>query len=311
MASSPLMTIGARSSPLAMAQTREACGLLAAAHPDLAAPGAVDVVGITTTGDRIQDRHLAEAGGKGLFARELDAALLDGRVDLAVHSLKDLETRLPEGVALAACLAREDPRDALIGAGLAGIDDLPQGAAVGTASLRRQAQLLHRRPDIRITLLRGNIQTRMRKIEAGEADATFLALAGLNRMGMAGKAACVLEPEEMMPACGQGAIAITCREDDAPVLDRLAAINDGDTMARISAERAMLDVLDGSCRTPIGGLAEIGGDRRLTLGGLVARPDGTDVFRASADGPAADAVAIGRDVGARLRAAAGNGIFAA
>ncbi len=309
MSPSPLLKIGTRGSPLAMAQTHEARDTLAGAVADLAAPDALQIVEIATTGDQVQDRPLAELGGKGLFAKELDAALLDGRIDLAVHSLKDLETALPGGTVLAACLEREDPRDALLSHTAKSIDELPEGAAVGTASLRRQAQLLHRRPDIRITLLRGNIQTRMRKIADGEADATFLALAGLNRMGVAERAAGILEPEEMLPACGQGAIGITCRAGDDKVLGWLARIDHHETTTRITAERAMLDVLDGSCRTPIGGLAALFGDRQLRLRGLVARADGSQVFKADATGPMDDAEAIGREVGAVLRGRAGEELF--
>ena len=189
MSTQKLLTVGTRASPLAMAQTKEAVAHLAAAHDNLTALDAISIVKIETTGDHVQDRHLAEVGGKGLFAKELDTALLDKRIDVAIHSLKDLETRLPKGIVLAACLAREDPRDVLIGPGLSSLDDLPNRAIIGTASLRRQAQLLNRRPDIRITLLRGNIQTRLRKIREREADATFLALAGLNRMGLGNEAA--------------------------------------------------------------------------------------------------------------------------
>jgi len=309
MSASSLLKIGTRASPLAMAQTHETCNKLAAAAGDLAAPDAINIIEIKTTGDQVQDRPLAELGGKGLFAKELDAALLDGRIDLAVHSLKDLETALPDGTVLAACLEREDPRDALISNTAASLDDLPEGAVVGTASLRRQAQLLHRRPDIRITLLRGNIQTRMKKIAAGEADATFLALAGLNRMGVADKAACVLAPDDMLPACGQGAIGITCRADDTRVLEYLATINHDPTMTRVTAERAMLEVLDGSCRTPIGGLAELSATGELHLRGLVARADGSEIFKTECRGSAADAGSLGRDAGAELRGQAGNDIF--
>ncbi len=309
MTTPPLLTIGTRTSPLALAQTGEATARLAAADPALAAPDAFMISKIQTTGDQIQGRHLAEFGGKGLFAKELDTALLDGHIDLAVHSLKDLETQLPAGITLAACLEREDPRDTLIGVGLKGLDDLPKGALVGTASLRRQAQLLHRRPDIQITLLRGNIQTRMRKIREGEADATFLALAGLNRLGVGHEAACILSPEELLPACGQGVIGITCRTDDSRVRAWLERINHAETMSRVFAERAMLDQLDGTCRTPIGGLAAFGEDGKLTLRGLVARPDGSALFRGELAGVGDDAHALGRELGARLRRDAGDNLF--
>ena len=239
----------------------------------------------------------------------MDTALLDGHIDLAVHSLKDLETRLPAGITLAACLEREDPRDTLIGAGLRGLDDLPKGALVGTASLRRQAQLLHRRPDIQITLLRGNIQTRMRKIREGEADATFLALAGLTRLGVGHQAACILSPEEFLPACGQGVIGVTCRTEDSRVRAWLERINHAETMSRVFAERAMLEKLDGTCRTPIGGLAALSEDGKLTLHGLVARPDGSALFRGELAGASNDAHALGRELGDRLRRDAGDNLF--
>ncbi|MDD9876080.1 MAG: hydroxymethylbilane synthase [Magnetovibrio sp.] len=309
MATEPLLKIGTRASPLALAQTHEAGDRLAAAAAELSGEGAVGVVEIKTTGDKVQDRPLAELGGKGLFAKELDSALLDGRIDIAVHSLKDLETALPDGIVLGACLEREDPRDVLISPAAADIDALPEGARVGTASLRRRAQLLHRRPDLRMTLLRGNIQTRMRKIADGEADATFLALAGLNRMGLADRAACVLDPDEMLPACGQGAIGITCRTDDARALAWLAAVNHAETMIRVSAERAMLAALDGSCRTPIGGLADIDADGGLRLRGLVARADGSEIHRGERQGGIADAAALGAELGAELRARAGDDLF--
>ena len=309
MTTPPLLTIGTRASPLAVAQTKEAAVQMAAANPALAAPDASIISKFRTTGDQIQNRHLAEFGGKGLFAKELDTALIDGHIDLAVHSLKDLETRLPAGITLAACLEREDPSDTLIGAGLKCLDDLPEGALVGTASLRRQAQLLHLRPDIQITLLRGNIQNRIRKIREGEADATFLALAGLKRLGIKHEAACILSPEELLPACGQGAIGITCRTNDNRVRTWLDRINHVETMSRIAAERAMLDQLDGTCRTPIGGLATFSKDGRLTVRGLVARPDGSALFRGELAGTGDDAHALGCELGARLRQDAGDDLF--
>ena len=309
MTTPPLLTIGTRASPLAVAQTHEAADRLASANPALAAPDASVISKFRTTGDQIQNRHLADFGGKGLFAKELDTALLDGHIDLAVHSLKDLETRLPAGIILAACLKREDPRDTVISEGLKGLDDLPKGALVGTASLRRQAQLLHRRPDIQITLLRGNIQSRIRKIREGEADATFLALAGLKRLGIKHEAACILSPEELLPACGQGAIGITCRTNDSRVCAWLDRINHAETMSQITAERSMLDELDGTCRTPIGGLATLSEDGKLTLRGLVARPDGSALFRGELAGTVDEAHALGRELGARLRQDAGDDIF--
>ena len=309
MPTNSLLTIGTRASPLAMAQTEEAAARLSEAHGSLSAPDAIRIVKIESTGDKIQDRHLAEIGGKGLFAKELDAALIDKRIDIAVHSLKDLETRLPDGIVLAACLEREDPRDALIGPGLSGLEDIPKGGTVGTASLRRQSQLLYHRPDLNITLLRGNIQTRLRKIRENEVDASFLAFAGLKRMGLEDKAACILSTNVMIPACGQGAIGITCRQNDTIAWQLLKAVNHVETMLRITAERAMLDVLDGTCRTPIGGLAELIRKDELVLRGLIATPTGSAVFTGTEQGLAADADAVGRELGARLRCEAGQNLF--
>ena len=303
------LKIGTRSSPLAMAQTQEAVALLRSKNNPLKEPSAIRVVKIQTTGDQVQDRHLSEIGGKGLFAKEIDAALLDGRIDIAIHSLKDLETRLPDGIVLAACLKREDPRDALIGPEIFSLNHLPDGATIGTASLRRQAQLLNHRPDVRIVLLRGNIQTRLHKVRNGEANATFLALAGLNRMGLGGEATCVLSPETMLPACGQGVIGITCREEDHISRQWAEKINHSETMMRITAERAMLNILDGTCRTPIGGLAELTGEDTLLLRGLVARPDGSMLFTGNETGSSADAEKIGQELGARLRLEAGDNLF--
>ena len=292
-----------------MAQTQEAAALLGSKNKSLSGPDAIRIVKIQTTGDQVLDRHLSEIGGKGMFAKEIDSALLDGRIDIAIHSLKDLETRLPNGIVLAACLKREDPRDALIGPEIFSLSHLPNGATIGTASLRRQAQLLNHRPDIRIVLLRGNIQTRLRKIQDGEANATFLALAGLNRMGLSGEATCVLSTETMLPACGQGVIGITCREEDHISRKWAESINHAETMTRITAERAMLNILDGTCRTPIGGLAELTREGTLSLRGLVARPDGSMLFRGSESGSSSDAEAIGRELGTRLRLEAGDNLF--
>ncbi len=308
MNAAPLLRIGTRGSPLAMAQTHETRDLLAGASAELAAPGAIEIMEIKTTGDAILDRPLAEVGGKGLFTKELDVALLDGRVDIAVHSIKDVETFLPDGIELAAFLEREDPRDAFLSLNAPSLAELPAGSVIGSASLRRQAQILNRRPDLKVTLLRGNVQTRLGKLADGVVDATLLAYAGLRRLGLADKASAVLAPEEMLPAVGQGAIGITCRKDDTRVLDWLAAINHAETQIRVTAERALLAALDGSCRTPIGGLAEIDGDK-LRLRGLVAREDGSEMFETERNGAASDAAAIGDDAGRELRARAGDDIF--
>ncbi len=303
------LRIGTRGSPLALAQGEETRSRLAAAHGDLAAPGSIEIVVIKTTGDRVLDRPLAEIGGKGMFTKEIDEALLAGAIDIAVHSMKDLPTRLPDGTRLACVLPRQDPRDAFISPRATCLADLPRGSIVGTSSLRRQAQILHRRPDIEVIPFRGNVQTRLGKLGQGLADATLLAVAGLLRLGMADAAASVMEPEEMLPAVGQGAIGIACRGGDSAVEDMLAPLDHAETAARVTAERAMLEVLDGSCRTPIAGLAEIvEGEGTLGLRGLVARPDGTRVVEAVRTGAIADAEALGRDLGLELRRRAGADI---
>lgn len=289
------LKLGTRGSPLAMAQAYETRDRLQKAHPGLE----VEIVEIKTTGDMVLDRKLAEIGGKGLFTKELDEALLDGRVDIAVHSMKDLETWLPEGTAIAAVLPREDVRDAFICTKAGSLADLPAGSVVGTASLRRQAQLLAKRPDLKVITFRGNVQTRLRKLGEGEADATLLAMAGLNRLGMADVAASAIEPEEMLPAVAQGAIAITARSGDAVVMAALAPLNDAESAARVTAERAFLTVLDGSCRTPIAGLAEIDGDR-MAFRGLIAKPDGTGILSVSRSGSVSDGAEMGKDAGNAL-----------
>ncbi|WP_337996614.1 hydroxymethylbilane synthase [Oleispirillum naphthae] len=303
MSSSPLLTIGTRGSPLAMAQTRAVAAALAEAAPELAAPDAIAISVIKTTGDAILDRPLAEAGGKGLFTKEIDEAMLDRRIDIAVHSMKDVPTWLPDGIDLPCMLPREDPRDAFLCPYAASFTALPAGAVVGTASLRRGAFVLARRPDLKVETFRGNVQSRLAKLEAGVVDATLLALAGLKRLGLAGRAAGVLSIEEMLPAVAQGAIGVTCRADDARVLDWLARINHPETVVAVRCERAFLRVLDGSCRTPIGGLAQIGAGGRVEFLGRLARTDGSAVFEARRAGGAAEAEAIGADAGAEVKAA--------
>jgi hydroxymethylbilane synthase len=300
--------IGTRGSPLARAQTELVCRALCEADPALAAQGALEVVAIRTTGDRVVDRPLAELGGKGLFCKELEAALLEGRIDLAVHSMKDLPTWLPAGLVIGAMLPRADPRDVLIGrAAPCGIAGLPQGAAVGTASLRRRAQLLARRPDLRVVALRGNINTRLRKLEAGEVDATLLARAGLDRLGLEPAGGMVLEPDEMLPAVGQGAIGIECRADDS-IRTLLDFVNHAATSICVAAERAMLAVLDGSCHTPIAGHARV--ERgRMRLRGLIVRPDGSQAHGTEHIAPAGEGERLGREVGRELRTRAGPGFF--
>src|SRR4051812_28355915 len=233
---------------------------LRAAHPELAQPGALELAPIRTTGDRVQNRLLAEIGGKGLFTKEIEEALLDRRIDLAVHSLKDMETWLPPGLSLACVLPRDDPRDALVSRDGARLAGLPAGSRIGTAALRRAAQILRLRPDLAIVPVRGNVNTRLAKLEAGEMDALVLALSGLERIGLAGRASEILSADFMLPAVGQGALAVECRADDAEAIEALRPLNDGASAACVTAERAMLAALNGSCRTPIAGYATIAGD---------------------------------------------------
>lgn len=302
------LRIGTRGSPLALAQTLALRDALAAAHgwPEQA----LEIVAIKTTGDAITDRPLGDAGGKGLFTKELDQAMLEGRIDLAVHSAKDLPTRIPDALCVAGYTQREDARDALICARATRIADLPQGGVVGTASLRRAAQVKRLRPDIQTVLLRGNVETRLRKVESGALDATLLAIAGLKRLGLAHRATALLETDDFLPAVGQGAVAITARDDDTRARDALAAILCAATSAALAAERAFLTVLDGSCRTPIAGHARIA-DGRVTFAGMVLRFDGSEVFEAHADGSEADAAAIGARAGADILARLPAGLLAA
>jgi hydroxymethylbilane synthase len=301
--------VGTRASPLALVQTRDfmaRIGAFAANRPD--APVFLEHQ-IRTTGDAVQDRKLAEIGGKGLFAKEIHEAMLDGRIDLAVHSLKDLETSLPPGIVLACVLQREDARDALI-LGPACTDHdaadpfacLPTGATIGTSSVRRQAQLLHRRPDLRIALLRGNVATRLIRTENGDFSASLLALAGLRRLGLEDRASVVLNPEAMVPSACQGIVGITARATDTSLCAFLAGIEDVESRAVATAERTMLALLDGSCNTPIGGYARVLPDGRLHMTGLVARADGSFLLKRSLTGDIAVAERLGADLGAALRA---------
>ena len=310
MAQHARVRIGTRGSPLALIQAEEVRRRLAAAWPELAAAAAMTIVPIKTSGDRIQDRTLADAGGKGLFTKEIEEALLAGTIDVAVHSMKDMPTWLPEGLTIDCLLPREDPRDVLIGPAKR-IADLAEGAIIGTASLRRQAQILALRPDLRVIALRGNVETRLRKIAAGEADATLLALAGLRRLGMEHRASAVLSPEEMLPAVAQGAIGVECRKNDAHMGELLAAIHDAGTGTVVAAERALLARLDGSCRTPIAALAVLEGASTMRLDALIATPDGRRVLRTQRVGAASDAAALGDDAGRELRRNGGPEFFAA
>ncbi|MBP2301722.1 hydroxymethylbilane synthase [Azospirillum picis] len=304
------LRIGTRGSPLALAQAHETRDRLIAAHPHLAAPGAIEIVVFKTTGDRILDRTLAEAGGKGLFTKELEEALFDGRADLAVHSMKDVPTALPDGLEIATLLPREDPRDAFFARTGSGLADLPPGAVVGTAGLRRQAQVLELRPDLTVVPLRGNVQTRLSKLDAGEVDATLLALAGLRRLGLTDRITAVLEPETMLPAVAQGAIGIEIRSADDATRALLAPLNCDETMVRVTAERALLAALDGSCRTPIAALATLDGDA-LHLRAKVLSHDGRSIFRTERRGTAAEAESLGTDAGEEIRALLPPGFFTA
>ncbi len=302
---SPLR-IGTRGSPLALAQAHETRSRLMAAW-DLP-EGAFAIVVITTTGDRVLDRPLGEIGGKGLFTREIEEDLLAGRIDLAVHSTKDMPTIQPGGLVLDSYLPREDVRDAFVSPTAGRLADLPHGAAVGSSSLRRRAQLAHRRPDLRMVEFRGNVQTRMRKLAEGQAAATLLAMAGLNRLGMADLARNPIDPDEMLPAVAQGAIGIERRRDDARVAHLLEPIADGPTGLRLACERAFLAALDGSCQTPIAGLAELAGGS-IRFRGEILRPDGSEVIAGDETGAVEDSAEIGTALARMLRARAPEGFF--
>ncbi len=310
-ASSARLRIGTRGSPLALAQSENVRAALVALHPGLE----IELETIRTTGDRFIDRDLSEIGGTGLFTKEIEEAMIAGQVDIAVHSMKDVPTWLPEGLGIYCLLEREDPRDVFISHLASGLGGLEPGATVGTASLRRKAQILNSHPDLVVVPLRGNVHTRIEKIERGEADATLLALAGLKRLGIAEGAGTVLATEEMLPAVGQGAIGIECRAEDARVRELIAPLNHAPTLARVTAERAALAALDGSCRTPIAALAEFedadegDGAGALALKVLIAKPDGSALFVTRRRGPAAAAEAMGRDAGEELRKTAGPGFF--
>jgi hydroxymethylbilane synthase len=302
----PIIKIGTRGSPLALAQAHETRDRLMASH-DLPKDG-FEVVVIKTTGDRIQDRPLGEIGGKGLFTKEIEDALLDGSIDIAVHSMKDMPVEQPAGLVLDCFLPREDVRDAFVSLKYASIADLPKGAKLGSSSLRRRAQIMHMRPDIEVVEFRGNVQTRLRKLEEGVADATFLAMAGLNRLGNADIAQSAIEVDEILPAVAQGAIGIEWRADNTKMQAMLSVIADKDTAIRLAAERAFLKALDGSCQTPIGGLATLDGDV-LTLRGQILRTDGSDQVMDKIVGPATDGPALGRKLAATLLEISGGDFF--
>ncbi|GGE42203.1 porphobilinogen deaminase [Primorskyibacter flagellatus] len=300
------LKIGTRGSPLALAQAHETRDRLARAF-DLP-PDAFEVCVIQTTGDRVQDRPLKELGGKGLFTREIEAAMLTGQIDIAVHSMKDMPVLQPEGLVLDCYLPREDPRDAFVSNLHAALADIPEGATVGTSSLRRRAQLLVRRPDLTVVEFRGNVQTRLRKLSEGVACATFLAMAGLNRLGRPEVARGALDPADMLPAVAQGAIGIERRADDSRTAAMLDAIHDQRTGEQLAAERAFLAALDGSCETPIAGLAERNGTT-LRLRGEILRPDGTESLSDDQSAPVEDGAELGRAMAAALLERAGPGFF--
>ena len=301
----PALRIGSRGSPLALVQARAVQSRLAATGLDAAR---IEIKVIRTTGDVVRDRPLAEAGGKGLFTKEIEAALIAGEIDLAVHSAKDVPTVLPPGLVLAGFLPREDPRDAFVSRKAKTLRELPSGALIGTASPRRQALLKRLRPDAAVVTLRGNVETRLQKLEAGEIDATLLAVAGLRRLGLLSAATAILEPEEFLPAVGQGAIAIETRADDARTRMLAAKLDDPDTAIALAAERAFLAVLDGSCRTPIGGHARVNGEK-VNFRGVIVKPDGSAAFEVARDGRRDEAATLGADAGRELRERAGADFF--
>jgi hydroxymethylbilane synthase len=298
--------IGTRGSPLALAQAHETRQRLMDAHGLPA--DMFEIVSLSTKGDRITDRALSEIGGKGLFTLELEEQLLSGELDFAVHSSKDMATKLPAGLTISAYLPREDMRDVFVSHVAARLMDLPQGAMVGTASLRRQALVRKLRPDLQVKIFRGQVDTRLRKLADGEADATLLAYAGLKRLGKPEVATELLDPEIFPPAPAQGAICIETRENDKTILDLLAPINDADTFAAVRCERAFLEVLDGSCRAPIAGYATIQGGR-LRFSGMVLTPDGQTHHSIVDEGPVTEAAEIGHRAGHAIRQKAGPSFF--
>jgi len=311
------LNIGTRGSPLALAQTRNVMARLRQICPPLQGEGIVEHI-ITTTGDSSQASgcRLADIGGKGLFSKEIDEAMLEGRIDIAVHSLKDLETVMRPGIVLGCVLPREDARDVLIlGPDCGKIDPwnpwscLPQGAHIGTASVRRQAQLLHARPDLQVSIIRGNVATRINKVATGTYQATLLAYAGLKRLGLSQHAGLIIHPEFMVPAAGQGIVGITVRESDTLMRRILAGIQDKEALAAATAERAMLAALDGSCNTPIGAHARMSADGTLHLTGLLASTDGKFMIKRRLTGAMNDAAMIGTELGANLKKDAPDWIF--
>ncbi len=308
MTDTPILRLGTRGSPLALAQAFEVKRLLQEAHSDLKDEESVEIVVIKTTGDMIQDRALSAIGGKGLFTKEIEDGLQDGSIDIAVHSMKDVPTWLPDGLEISTVLEREDPRDALFSSKANSLAELPKGAVVGSASLRRQAQIKAKRPDLEVITFRGSVQTRLRKLEEGLVDATLLAVAGLNRLKQSDLITAALSTEEMLPAPAQGAVGLEVRMGDERVRAYVDAIHHEPTMQRITAERACLAELDGSCRTPIAALAEIEGDE-LYLRTMLAATDGSEIFTTERRGPIASAEEMGRSAGRELKEQAGEEFF--
>jgi hydroxymethylbilane synthase len=299
--------IGTRGSKLALIQAHMVADLIGKAQ-GLPAEEAAEIVVIKTTGDLVQDRNLSELGGKGLFTKEIEDALANGGIDVAVHSMKDMPTLLPDGLIIDCLLERADPRDAFLSSKATSIATLPQGAVVGTSSLRRAAQIKARRPDVAIVPFRGNVDTRLKKLADGVADATLLAMAGLTRMGLLDCVTAPLSTEEILPAVAQGAIGIERRKSDDEAARVLSTFHHAETGLRVAAERALLAVLDGSCRTPIAALAEISG-KKLSLRAMILTPDGAEVIETSRDGLASDAAALGADAGEELKSRAGPHFF--
>ena len=300
------VVIGSRGSPLALAQANEVRRRLAAAHSVAEDQFAIKV--IRTSGDLIQDRPLYEAGGKGLFTKEIELALLSGEIDLAVHSAKDVPTFLPDGLGLSSWLPREDPRDVFISFKAKSLSELPAGCSVGSSSPRRRALIARLRPDLKLVSIRGNVDTRLRKLESGEADATILALAGLKRLGLQDKATAIFDPHEFLPAAGQGAIVIETRRDDERVNALVAAIDDKNTEAAVAAERGFLALLDGSCRTPIAAHAIVDGER-VRFRGMIVSPDGQEAYEATREGLRSEAAQLGADAARDVRERAGESFF--
>jgi hydroxymethylbilane synthase len=305
----PALRIGTRGSRLALAQAAELKRRLAEAFPELAEEGAIEIVTIRTSGDRLTARPLAEEGGKGLFTKEIEEALRASRIDLAVHSMKDMTAHLPTGLTIACHLPRADPRDAFVSPKAASIAALPGGASLGTDSLRRKAQALYARPDLKIVALRGNVETRLAKLDRGAMDATILAAAGLQRLGLAHRATTIMESSVMLPAPAQGVIAVERREGDERAARFAGALDHEETAHCATAERAFFAALDGNCRTPLAALANIAGGR-LLLDAMIIKPDGSALHRARREGAPADAARLGSEAGAELKSRGGPGFFA-